>query len=70
MTSVVNVTAHCTNDKELVVRLVNHVTGDIINEQILRDGQSTSKVTFDQQAVLTFERLKELPEDPPAAPVQ
>lgn len=62
MTSVVRVTAHCTPEKEVVVRVVDVTSGDIKSEQTLQDKETVEKHIYDNQGVVSFERLKEVEE--------
>jgi hypothetical protein len=61
MTSSVRTSAHCASDKEVVVRVYNHVTGETIEEFTLQDGQARDVVIYDDRAVASRERLKEVP---------
>ncbi|MNM18526.1 hypothetical protein D3C81_288190 [compost metagenome] len=57
MTSVVRVQAHCTPDKEVVVRVIDVATSDVKSEQVLKDKETVEKHIYDNQGVVTFERL-------------
>jgi len=56
MTSVVRVTAHCAAEKEVVVRVLNLFTNDVLEEQVLQDGETVEKYIHAERAVLSFER--------------
>ncbi|MDH1421385.1 hypothetical protein [Pseudomonas phage IR-QUMS-PaBa1-GHS-2021] len=60
MTSTVNVTAHCTEDKEVVVRV--QTPEDISQEVILQNGEKTEVVVFGAKQVIIHERTRLEPE--------
>lgn len=62
MTSQVKVSAHCASNKEVVVRVFNVHTQELIEEFTLQDGESREVVVYDDRGVLTHERVKEVPE--------
>jgi len=61
MTSQVKTSAHCASNKEVVVRVTNIVTGEQIEEYVLQNGESRELAVWDDRAVTSFERLKEVP---------
>lgn len=61
MTSQVKVSAHCTSNKEVVGKVFNVTTGEMIEEFTLQDGESREVLIYDDRAVTSFERLKEEP---------
>ena len=58
MTTTVTVAAHCTSDKEVKVSIVNRVTGEVYEEFVLQDGQSSHRVVYDDREIRTAEVLK------------
>lgn len=57
MTSSVKVAAHCAASKEVVVVVTNG--NDVVETQILQDGESTEILIYDNRAVSSHERVKE-----------
>lgn len=62
MTSSVKISAHCADNKEVVVRLFDADQNAIVEEVILKNGESKEILIYDNRAVTTHERLT------PAAP--
>jgi hypothetical protein len=60
MTSQVKVSAHCAANKEVVARVVNVVTNEQLEEVVLQDGESRDLLIYDDRAVITHERVKEV----------
>jgi hypothetical protein len=58
MTSVVKVAAHCSDDKEVVVKIFDSKTNEVKEEIVLQNGQSTEKNIYDDLTLATTERLK------------
>lgn len=58
MTSIVKVTAHCTPDKEVVIKIVNDVSL-ATNLRTLQNGESTELSVYDDWRVEVMERVKE-----------
>lgn len=58
MTSVVKVAAHCSDDKEVVVKVFDSQTNEVKEEQVLQNGESTEKHIYDNIVVASTERLK------------
>lgn len=58
MTSTVKVTAHCTPDKEVVVKRVDDVRGTA-DLRTLQDKESTEMYVYDDWRVEVGERVKE-----------
>lgn len=59
MTSAVNVSAHCASNKEVVVVVTNG--GVVVEEYVLQDGETKNLAIWDERAVSSYERLKEVP---------
>lgn len=66
MTSIVKVAAHCASTKEVVVAVTNG-GADIIEQFVLQDGESKDVYIYDDRAVSSFERLKEVAGTPAAS---
>jgi hypothetical protein len=64
MTSQVKVDAHCVDTKEVVVRVFNVKTDQLIEEFALQNGESREVLIYDDRAVATYERLKDETVDP------
>ena len=58
MTSVVKVDAHCSDNKEVVVKVFDSKTNAVKEEVVLQNGQSTTKHIYDDLVVACTERLK------------
>ncbi|MNG41474.1 hypothetical protein D3C84_1306810 [compost metagenome] len=58
MTSSVKVSAHCARDKEVVVVVTN--AGVLVEEIVLQDGEAREVMIYDERAVSSRERLKEV----------
>lgn len=58
MTSVIKIDAHCSDEKEVVVKIFDSVSNEVKEEVVLQDGQSTQKHVYDNLVVATTERLK------------
>ncbi|MOA14047.1 hypothetical protein D3C78_1341240 [compost metagenome] len=58
MTTTVTVAAHCSSDKEVKVSIVNRVTGEVYEEFVLQDGQSSHRVVYDDREIKVAEVLK------------
>lgn len=58
MTTTVTINAHCASNKEVHVRLVNRVTGEVHEEFVLQDGQSSHRVVFDDREITIGEVVK------------
>ncbi len=58
MTTTVTVAAHCASNKEVKVSIVNRVTGEVYEEFVLQDGQSSHRVVYDDREIRTAEVLK------------
>lgn len=58
MTSQVKVSAHCADNKEVVVRVFNVATDQGIEEFTLQNGESREVLIYDDRAVATHERVK------------
>jgi hypothetical protein len=61
MTSQVKVSAHCASNKEVAVKVFNVVTNETIEEFALQDGESREVTIYDDRAVTSYERVKEVP---------
>lgn len=59
MTSQVKVAAHCSDNKEVVVRVFNVATDQLVEEFTLQNGESREVLIYDDRAVATHERIKE-----------
>lgn len=59
MTSQVKVDAHCSDNKEVVVRVFNVATDQLVEEFTLQNGESREVLIYDDRAVATYERIKE-----------
>lgn len=60
MTSQVKVDAHCADNKEVVVKVFNVATDKAIEEFTLQNGESRQVLIYDDRAVASYERLKEV----------
>lgn len=63
MTSQVKISAHCSDDKEVLVTvagIINHSTGEtgIIEEFTLQNGESAERAIYDSRSVTSAERIK------------
>lgn len=59
MTSIVKVQAHCSDDKEVFVRVFNAATEEVREEFVLQNGEQRDLHIYDDLAVLTHERRKD-----------
>ena len=57
MTSSVKFSAHCPNEKELVV-VVSSASAETLEKYILNNGETKEVYIFDDRAVLSYEQLK------------
>jgi len=62
MTSAVKVQAHCSDDKEVVVRMYNVATQETREEFVLQNGEHRDVHIYDDLGVLTYERRKDCAE--------
>lgn len=58
MTSINRISAHCSDDKVVVVKISDYATGEVLEKTVLRNGESKEVLMYDDRTVLTFERLK------------
>jgi len=58
MTTTVNVKAHTSPDYEVVV-IVASEDGDLLEREILQDGQETNKYAYNGRKVIVLERKRE-----------
>lgn len=61
MTSSVKASAHCADEKEVVVRVINMSTNEQLEEYVLQNGEVKEVYVWDDRAVITHERLKDMP---------
>ncbi|MNP89071.1 hypothetical protein D3C85_14710 [compost metagenome] len=58
MTTTVNVQAHCSSDKQVVVVIQNRNTKEIKELFFLQDGEKADRVVYDDLEIATYEELK------------
>ncbi|MCO6704901.1 hypothetical protein [Streptomyces sp. CHB9.2] len=58
MTTTVTINAHCSSEKQVQVSIVNRVTGEVHEEFVLQDGQSSHRVVFDDREIKIGEVVK------------
>lgn len=58
MTTNVNVQAHCSSDKQVVVVIQNRVTKEVKELFFLQDGEKADRVVYDDLEISTHEELK------------
>lgn len=58
MTSVIKVAAHCSAEKEVVVKVFDAISHEVKEEVVLQDGQTAEKHVYDNLIVTATERLR------------
>lgn len=58
MTTTITIAAHCTPDKEVSVRILDHTNGTVVETFAMQDGDTTNRVVFDGRELTVSEVLK------------